>query len=208
MAPSRDDDPASKPTKTPNAGQDEEKVISPSALAHVVFRTSQYPEMVNYWQTFLGATITHADHMLTFLRYDEEHHRIALIAMPSSTKRPDMAAGLHHLAFSFASLSDLIKAYQQRKARGILPTWSVNHGPTTSIYYQDPDGNSIETQVDNFDSPAEANSFMNGKGFAENPIGTDFDPEELAAKLQLGVDEKIIKKRVDIGPRETIPEGF
>lgn len=191
-------------TKSSN---DTKRVISPISLAHVVFRTSQYTEMVEFWATFLGASIVHTDKTLTFLKYDDEHHRIAIIAVPGTTPRPQTAAGMHHVAFSFASLSDLVKSYQQRKANGIMPVWCVNHGPTTSIYYQDPDSNSIETQVDNFDNVEEANSFMSGEFFAENPIGTDFDPEELASKLRLGIDEKVIKKRVEVGVRQ-LPPGF
>jgi hypothetical protein len=97
--------------------------------------------------------------------------------------------------------------YRQRKARGIQPVWCVNHGPTTSIYYRDPDGNQIETQVDNFDTIDEANTFMASKEFAENPIGTDFDPEELIGKIRAGEDEEVLKKRVEIGPRG-LPEGL
>jgi hypothetical protein len=91
---------------------------------------------------------------------------------------------MHHVAFAFDTLADLLQVYQQRKAHGMLPKWCVNHGPTTSIYYQDPDGNLIETQVDNFISPEDADAFMSGPLFAENPIGTDFDPEVLQRKMQ------------------------
>ena len=69
------------------------------------------------------------------------------------------------------------------------------------MYYTDPDGNSIETQVDNFDSVKDANEFMAGDFFAENPIGPDFEAEELVQKLASGVDETDIKKRREIGPR-------
>lgn len=193
------------PPTTPSTSP--RKIISPISLAHVVFRTSQYAAMVKFWTTFLGASIVHADETLTFLRYDEEHHRIAIIAVPGTTPRPATAAGMHHVAFSFASLSDLVSSYQQRKENGIVPTWCVNHGPTTSIYYQDPDGNSVETQIDNFDSVDEANGFMAGENFAENPIGTDFDPEDLAVQLRLGIEEKVIKKRVEVG-RRGLPENF
>jgi hypothetical protein len=37
----------------------------------------------------------------------------------------------------------------------------------------------IETQVDNLNMKEEANDFMASKKFAENPIGTNFDPEDL-----------------------------
>lgn len=206
MSPSRTDD-SSVESPNKEITQPAEKILSPSSLAHVVFRTSKYNEMVKFWTTFLGASVVHADQTLTFLKYDEEHHRIAIISMPETTPRPSTSAGMHHVAFSFDSLSHLIKSYQQRKASGMMPTWCVNHGPTTSIYYQDPDGNSIETQVDNFDNVEEANNFMAGENFAENPIGTDFEPEELARKLQLGIEEKSLKRRVEIGARG-LPEGF
>lgn len=177
------------------------KVLSPTSLAHVVFRTANYEEMVSFWVIFLGASITHKDKNLAFLQYDEEHHRIAIIKVPGTIPRVPAAAGMHHVAFAFNALSDLVTAYQQRKARGITPTWCVNHGPTTSMYYTDPDGNSIETQVDNFDSVEAANEFMSSDVFAENPIGTDFEAEDLVKRLASGVDEKDIKKRVEIGPR-------
>lgn len=112
---------------------------------------------------------------------------------------------MHHVAFTFASLAELVLAYKQRKELGVLPTWCVNHGPTTSMYYTDPDGNRVETQVDNFDDPGEATEFMQGALFAENPLGTDFDPEELDRKIQSGVEDSVLKKRVEIGPRMPTP---
>jgi catechol-2,3-dioxygenase len=183
------------------AGKGQQKVLSPTSLAHVVLRTAKYQEMIDFWTMFLGATITHKDDALAFLRYDEEHHRIAIIAIPGTLPRAGLTSGLHHVAFAFDSLTDLMHAYKQRKALGVLPAWSVNHGPTTSLYYHDPDRNLIETQVDNFDSPEEANEFMAGPLFAENPIGTDFDPEVLCRRMESGVDETELKKRIEIGPR-------
>lgn len=79
--------------------------------------------------------------------------------------------------------------------------WCVNHGPTTSFYYKDPDGNKIEAQVDNFDTVEEAAAFFYTPEFAENPIGVDFDPEELIRRLRTGENRKSIMKRPNIGPR-------
>lgn len=70
---------------------------------------------------------------MAFLTYDEEHHRIAIRAVPGCGDMVRASAGLDHIAFTFDSLNDLAAAYLQRKARGILPVWSVNHGPTTSM---------------------------------------------------------------------------
>ena len=178
------------------------KVKSPKTLAHVVFRTAHYRAMVDFYRDFLGAEITHENGTLAFLRYDEEHHRVAIIAIPGTEPRASRAAGLEHVAFSYDSLDDLTAAYAQRKALGIQPKWCTNHGPTTSMYYTDPDGNKIEMQVDNFDTAEEANDFMTSKYFSENPIGTDFDPEELLHKVNSGESHVAIKKRVEIGPRD------
>ena len=75
------------------------------------------------------------------------------------------------------------------------------------MYYKDPDGNSVETQVDNFDTAEEVNEFLASAQFAEKPIGTDFDPEELGRRVQSGEDHASIKKRIEIGPRG-IPESY
>lgn len=139
--------------------------------------------------------------MLAFLSYDDEHHRVAIVAIPGTQAKVVSSCGLEHIAFTFNSLSDLLLSYRQRKQKGILPLWSVNHGPTTSIYYEDPDGNNIETQVDNFKDPDEAAAFMKSEEFAGNPIGTDFNPEDFISRLKHGQSEHLLKKRVEIGPR-------
>lgn len=177
------------------------KVKSPTSLAHVVLRTPNFAKMNEYYKTFLGAHASYENENLSFLTYDEEHHRVAIIAVPGTSPKNPKSAGLEHLAFTFDSLDDLVLTYRQRKEADITPTWCVNHGPTTSIYYTDPDGNMIETQVDNFDTVEGANEFMASKEFGQNPIGTDFDPEELIKRLDSGEDHTSIKKRIETGPR-------
>ncbi|KAG8158585.1 hypothetical protein KVR01_011707 [Diaporthe batatas] len=176
-------------------------VKSPAGLAHLVLQTSQFKPMVAFYKAFLGAHASYENEILCFLTYDDEHHRIAIGHVPGTTPKAPQSAGLAHMAFSFETLDDLLLAYQQRKARGILPFWCVNHGPTTSIYYQDPDGNQIETQVDNFATAEDATAFMMSPEFAENPIGADFVPEELIEKVAKGEDRRTLAKRPNVGPR-------
>jgi catechol-2,3-dioxygenase len=176
-------------------------VKSPTKLAHVVLRTNNFKAMVEYYTAFLGAHIIYENEFLAFISYDDEHHRIAIIGIPGTEGKMQTTCGLEHIAFSFDSLSDLLLAYRQRKQKGIQPLWPVNHGPTTSIYYQDPDGNQIETQVDNYEDPEEATAFMKSKAFAENPIGVDFDPEDFIKRLKEGESEKTLMIRPETGPR-------
>jgi catechol-2,3-dioxygenase len=177
-------------------------VTSPSTLAHVVLRTANFQPMVDFYTNFLGGSITYGNAFIAFITYDEEHHRVAILNVPGTGPKQPTSSGLEHIAFTFPTLHALLLAYRQRKQKGIDPVWSVNHGPTTSIYYKDPDRNMLETQVDNFDTIEDANAFMNSPHFAHNPIGTDVDPEDIINRLRNGESESLLKKRVEVGARE------
>jgi hypothetical protein len=69
------------------------------------------------------------------------------------------------------------------------------------MYYADPDGNQIELQVDNYDKIEDATAFFYSEAFAENPIGVEFDPEDLLRRLRAGEPEEDLKRRPDIGKR-------
>ena len=175
--------------------------ISPARLAHVVLRSSQLGALVDWYTTVLGATVAFSDGNLAFLSYDEEHHRIAVLNSPGLQRQPDGFTGVHHMAFTYASLSDLVATYERLDGEGIRPVTCINHGPTTSMYYADPDGNQVELQVDNYDTVEEAGSFFYSPAFAMNPIGVDFEPAELARRFHAGEDEAAIKRRPDSGAR-------
>ena len=120
--------------------------------------------------------------------------------MPGVKPHVDMHCGLHHVAFTYADLHDLMHTYNRLKnEHGIVPQFCVNHGPTTSMYYFDPDKNQIELQVDNVSEDRFAEYFDNGE-FTDNPIGIKFDPDEMTAKLAAGVPESDLLKRPDGTP--------
>ena len=168
--------------------------VSPARLAHVVLRSSQFDALVDWYKTVLCARIAFSDGALAFLSYDEEHHRIAVLNIPGLQRQPSGMTGMHHMAFTYASLSDLDRL-------GIRPITCINHGPTTSMYYADPDGNQVELQIDNYDTVEEAGKFFYSAAFAKNPIGVDFEPADLVKRFRAGEDEATIKKRPDSGAR-------
>ncbi|KAH6868924.1 Glyoxalase/Bleomycin resistance protein/Dihydroxybiphenyl dioxygenase [Thelonectria olida] len=180
--------------------------VKPTALCHFVLRTKpeNYEKMVKWYVEFVGGWTTHAAKNITFIGYDEEHHRIGIVPRADAVPRPTdnrPIVGLGHVAFGYKNLAELATCYEQKKTAGIHPVWTVNHGPTTSLYYRDPDGNEVETQVDNFDTVEETIAFMEGTEFEENPMGVDFDPDEFVKRVRSGEDERSIKKRPNIGPR-------
>ena len=173
--------------------------LSPAKLAHIVLRTNKFEEMKDYYKKFLGAGVEFENEAACFLRYDEEHHRIGIIKFNGLSESGRSAPGLEHIAFTFNNLADLLKVWKQRSALGIEPTWCVNHGGTTSMYYEDPDGNKLESQIDNFDDPEALHKFIESDLFRTNPVGTDFDPKDLLRRLEAGEPEDILRARVEIG---------
>jgi catechol-2,3-dioxygenase len=178
-------------------------VPAPRKLAHAVFRTrDNYEAMIEWYCTVLSARVVFRSEQLTFLTYDDEHHRIAIAKMPDLKKRDGRYVGLDHLAFTFQSLDDLLLTYGRLKAAGIEPFCPVNHGPTTSLYYHDPDENRIELQVDNYDDMGEATELMR-IAFVTNPIGTLFNPDELAERRSGGISAaRLAAPPTDYAPPE------
>lgn len=175
--------------------------IAPTKLAHFVRKTSRLPEMRKWYETVLEAEIILETDNLAFLTYDEEHHRVALIAIPGLRDPESNMAGTDHIAFTYESLGDLIFTYKRLKAEEIVPYWCVNHGPTTSFYYRDPDAGAVELQVDNFASAQETADWLNGGEFDRNPVGILIEPEDLVSKFEAGVPISELTRR------PPLPEG-
>lgn len=84
-------------------------------------------------------------------------------------------------------MDDLLATYERLKAKGIEPHMALDHGMTTSIYYVDPDGNSVELQPDNFGDWSKSMEFMKSSPeFADDPIGRFFDPQKMLDALRAG----------------------
>jgi hypothetical protein len=182
-------------------------IVSPTRMAHFVLRTSRIKDMVQWYKFVLNGQIAFANDEIAFISYDEEHHRVAFVNIPGLAEQPVGMVGVHHVAFTYNSLDELLGNYERLRYAGIKPKWCVNHGPTTSMYYGDPDDNQLEFQVDNYPTVEEAGAFFFSDAFATNTIGVDYDPEELIRRLRSGENEQEIKLRPASGPRgvDTIP---
>ncbi|MEC3974469.1 VOC family protein [Amycolatopsis sp. H20-H5] len=165
-------------------------------FAHVVFQTSQAPQMRDWYCTVLDGHVVYEDDALTFVTFDEEHHRIALLNSPNPLQRKTpTTAAMHHVAYTFDSLDDLLGRYELLRDKGVTPAVSIAHGVTTSMYYQDPDGNFVEMQVDNFAEPVEATAYMNGPEYAADSVGPAFDPEVMLVARRAGADVEELTAR-------------
>jgi catechol-2,3-dioxygenase len=173
-------------------------MVAPHSLAHVVFRTNNLKEMRDWYTTVLEAEEAFGDEKISFLSYDEEHHRIALVATQAFAEKPKaVSVGFYHSAFAYEDLGQLIDTYERLKEHGIVPWRTINHGPTISFYYADPDGNDVELQVDRFSNANDATKWMKGPAFAKNPIGVEFDIKDFIRDYRGGKSPAELMRRPD-----------
>lgn len=166
-------------------------MAKPKKLAHVVYQTRRYEEMLNWYQQVFEAKVVYQNPAFAFLTFDDEHHRFAFANM--SAFKPDGVAsgeradtGVNHVAYTFDNAGDLLENYARLKQAGITPYWRIHHGMTLSLYYLDPDGNRMEFQVDTC-TVEQAKAYMLSEAFAANPIGVEIDPEELLRQFRSGI---------------------
>ena len=164
--------------------------IIPSKLAHYVIRAKRFEQMLAWYRNVFHMKTSFEAPVIAFLTYDEEHHRIAFLNtahMPEPDRDPArMTTGIDHVAFTYASLSDLLLTWERLRGDGIEPFWCINHGMTTSMYFHDPDGNEVELQCDNFPTMEACKAWFASKDFEANPIGVDYDPAVLLQRLRSG----------------------
>jgi catechol 2,3-dioxygenase-like lactoylglutathione lyase family enzyme len=176
------------------------KSLMPAKLSHVVLRTAKLKQMRQWYLTALNGHVQYENPNVCFLTYDEEHHRIGIVQIPGVTDETCTGPGLEHISFAYRHLGELLANYQRLKVMGLEPYWTINHGPTISMYYRDPDGNRIELQYDVFSTVEGANRFIQ-ENYAENFMGIVFEPEDMIQKYEAGVSiDEIVK-------RPKLPQG-
>jgi catechol 2,3-dioxygenase len=167
-------------------------------LHHVTLKTNRPEQMMRWYETTVGLKPNYAGPAGAWLTNDAANHRVALLVAPGLRDDPDKVAhtGMHHLAFEYPDIDGLLSTYERLKADGITPHACLDHGLTTSLYYVDPDGNSVELQVDNFGSWDASGEWMRtAPEFKANPIGVPVDPEQLYAAWTEGADQGELHRR-------------
>ncbi|WP_415856232.1 VOC family protein [Sinomonas sp. G460-2] len=180
---------------------------------HTTFATTKLHEMVEFYEKVAGLEPVHYGDEAAWLTNDDANHRIALLALPGLKLPQDKGhtAGLHHTAFEYESFDQWIDNYLRLKADGIVPFLNLDHGMTMSMYYQDPEGNGVEIQVDTFGNWHASKEWMwYSAEFAKDPIGAHFDPDKIAEARERGLSFEEIHRRCREGEYkpEVIPEVY
>lgn len=183
-----------------------DRPITRPQLHHVNLKTTRRDEMIEWYRLVVGTEVVFAGSGAAWLTNDAANHRLALVT--GETLKIDLCddphkqrhAGLYHSAWEYSSLDDLLSTYARLKEVGILPQRSVDHGPTTSFYYVDPDGNTVELQSDNFSDWSQSRTFMaESAQFSQDPFGPDVIPELMIAAREAGVATDVVLQRAYAG---------
>ncbi|MEQ8348782.1 MAG: VOC family protein [Sneathiellaceae bacterium] len=176
-------------------------------ISEIVLRTSSYDVLKTWYQAVLGV-VPFFEHIpegwqsrpqtadnrldpnirLCFLRVHNAFPYSQVVALfdVAGLERSDQASGLHHMQFRHASLPVLFDRFERLRGAGIRPDTCFNHGPATSFYYADPDGNLVELSASNFDSEAAFLGYFATPAFQKNPAGIRIDPDDYLARHRGG----------------------
>src|SRR5271166_5809749 len=135
-------------------------------LHHYGLTTANLDAMTDWYRKVLGMTVNHRStrpageahrdgrppfSAMAFVSNDEADHRIVLFEMSGHSANATQRRGgpLQHVAFQCETFDDLLGTYIRLKSLNILPLWAADHGVGTAIYYEDPDRNVVEINVNN-----------------------------------------------------------
>ncbi len=183
---------------------------SPRKIHHIhIYSDEGFDRMVEFYLRLLHGDVTRAnDRGFTFMTFDDHDHRVVVIKKEGWGRKPERPVGVSHVAFCYASLGELLFVYKKMKEWGYTSgIYCVNHGNSTSIYYQDPDGNTVETMLDNY-TPLETKDYKRYYQWSEEfgPMAEGvFDPDKMVALFESGVPDSVLLDREQV--RQLVREG-
>ena len=134
-------------------------MVQPKRIGHVVLNVRDVEASTKFYTDIIGFQIALQKEDATFLTCGTIHHDLALFKAKQSFRLDD-GVGLNHMALQVEDF-DMINEYFHVLARNDIEIdRTTDHGMTSSIYFEDPDGNGIELFCNNQDDPAEGLAIM------------------------------------------------
>ncbi len=180
--------------------------FTPPQFSEVILKTARFATLKDWYETVTdvkaffvrddakSATWAGA-YNIAFIRIFSAHPYTQVLgifevsALSGQADNQKGTPGLHHMQLRHAGLDHLFSRYEALHARGITPMRSFNHGPGTSFYYHDPDGNTVELSSANFVNEADYLAYFRSEAYAKNISGIEIDPAEFVARYRAGTPQ-------------------
>jgi len=183
-------------------------VIVHPKLHHYGLITAKLDAMIEWYRNVLGMTVNHRSATpaarngppftaMAFVGNDEADHRVVFFEIPTDPATPDRRnrGPLQHVAFQYETFDDLLGTYARLKSSGILPLWAADHGVGTAIYYEDPDRNIVEINVNNYGNAWTAAEHIKTAA----PAMVQIDPDKMIAVRKAGASPWELHERAIAG---------
>ncbi|MBP0590412.1 hypothetical protein J8I87_11940 [Paraburkholderia sp. LEh10] len=171
----------------------DELALGPLQISEIILHTRSFDSMKAWYVDFFGGLKPAVDvapnrglksipdvTRLCFLRIHTNYpitQVLGLFEIPELGDRHPAGSGLNHMQFREQSLQHLFRRYEVLKSAGITPFKAYNHGPSTSFYYSDPDGNEVELNATNFSKEEDYLAFFQSDEYRKNVEGYQVDAE-------------------------------
>jgi catechol 2,3-dioxygenase len=192
-----------KPAAKKRTSHAAKKKVKNPVFHHALLKTARMPDLIDWYAKVVGIEPVFVAPGIAFLSNDGANHRISMVGNPEFLSNPNFrkSVGMHHLAFEFDTVDDLLDTWQRlNDDYGYKPHVAVHHGMTLSFYYADPENNSVELQADVFGDWKKSKAWMRtSPQFKADPIGKFVDPAKMIAARSKGAKTKELLRRAYAG---------
>ena len=149
-------------------------MIRLAGIGHVLLRVLDLERSKRFYE-LLGFHVLEEDpaHGGTFMALPGQSHAIDLFAvkdLDAARGQTPGVRGLGHIAFRVESEAALVDANAALRAHGVEITRTIDHVSQKSIYFQDPDGNTLEIY---YELPDALEIFARGREDRDVPLVLD-----------------------------------
>ena len=145
-------------------------------VGHVVLKCQDLEKARHFYVDVLGMTLAKFDpNRGMFLRFNDYHHDIAIFKTGPDADPPKAnQGGLVHVALVVDDLETVKAWYARLKAHGVPIVGTADHAVSNSMYFKDPEGNTLEIYCD---VPASVYDWhTQGMGFIAHPLNLETEP--------------------------------
>ena len=146
-------------------------MIQLKRLGHILLRVADVEQSKAFYSGLLGFEIVEEDpdHGGVFMTLGEHGHTLDVMPAdgPAPARLSPQQVGMQHFAFQVDSFEDLKDAYFTLQDNGVEVMRAIDHVSQKSIYFADPDGNTVEIY---YELPQALAMFREGREDRDEPF--------------------------------------